>query len=142
MRASAVGAAAAIYALILAAGAESEPIIPPDTSLSTFPVAYYGANWNRTDENMEALSKLSIVILLQKDGPCWLKCCPHAPNGGGTQCGDPRGSIPHNASKLPGCDPSCDQHGWQDSVFQKLKVRARAAGRREPHCMLYVNSGE
>merc|ERR1719329_62111 len=129
----------ALCALSATASAVAEPILPPDISLATFPVAYYGANWNRTDENMEALSKISIVMLLQKDGPCWLNCCPHAGEADKGKCGDAHGSY-HNGSKLPGCSPDCDQHGWQDSIFKQLKARARSAGRRMPHCMLYVNS--
>jgi len=130
--------ASTLAALAIALCADGAPVVSPDTSLATLPVAYYGANWNRTEENLEALSKLQIVILMQEDGECWLKCCPNARQGG-NQCGDPPGAV-HNGTALPGCGPECDQHGKQDAIFASLKARALAAGRREPHCMLYLNA--
>ena len=45
-----------------------------------------------------------------------------------------------NASLNPGCDPSCDQQGWQNKVFARVKAAAIAAGRRPPHCQLFHNS--
>jgi len=112
------------------------PVIPPDVSLSTFPVVYYGANWNRSKDNLEVLSRMSIVILMQEDGECWLKCCPNATNRSQPgQCGNL-----HNATALPGCGPECDQHGKQDELFAQIKVLAKKAGRRSPHCVLYMNA--
>ena len=33
----------------------------PDTSLDTTPVAYYGANWNRSQVNIDQLAKMQMV---------------------------------------------------------------------------------
>ena len=52
-------------ALLLAAGAAAEEINPPDTSLDTLPVVYYGANWNRTQQNIDVLARFQMVILMQ-----------------------------------------------------------------------------
>lgn len=120
-----------VFIILAAARAVGLPSLAPDTSMRHLPVAYYGANWNRSDENIETLSKLQIVVLMQEDGPCWRKCCPTFGPG---QCGPL-----HNASALPGCDSTCDQHGWQSSLFGRIKRTAQSAGRRPPHCMLYLN---
>lgn len=112
------------------------PVTPPDVSLSTFPVVYYGANWNRSQDNLEVLSRMSMVILMQEDGECWLKCCPNATNiSQPGQCGNI-----HNATSLPGCGPECDQHGKQGELFTQIKAIAKKAGRRSPHCVLYMNA--
>ena len=127
---------ARILALLVAAG-RCGAITAPDVSLETFPLAYYGANWNRSAENLELLSRVQIVILMQEDGPCWHKCCPNAGNKslGRGQCG------PHDdATTFPGCDSSCDQLGTQLNTFRRLKSAARGAGRPEPHCLMYLNS--
>ena len=65
---------------------------------------------------------------------CWTRCCPNGREAT-RQCGPF-----HNASAEPGCDPSCDQHGAQMEVFASVKAAAKQAGRRSPHCMLYVNA--
>ena len=52
-------------ALALAAGIASAMSTPPDTSLATLPVVYYGANWNRTQENIDVLARFQMVILMQ-----------------------------------------------------------------------------
>ena len=51
-----------------AATATASPVNPPDTSLSTIPVAYYGANWNRTQTNIDGLAKFQMVTLMREDG--------------------------------------------------------------------------
>eukprot|EP00035_Acanthoeca_spectabilis_P009557 m.168907 g.168907 ORF g.168907 m.168907 type:complete len:247 (-) comp14761_c0_seq1:680-1420(-) len=83
-----------------------EPTIPPDTSLDTLPVAYYGAQWTRDDDNIDLLSRMQIVMLMQEEGPCWKTCCPYVgtPTYPNHRC---NGSI--NASTMKGCDPSCDR---------------------------------
>jgi hypothetical protein len=112
---------------------------PPDTSLSTFPLAYYGANFNRTNIDLELLSRLQIVILMQEDGNCWKKCCPNSGTIGSGQCGAIL--TPNNDSSLyPGCDPACDQLGTQMNTFERLQALAKADGRRPPHCIMYLNS--
>lgn len=51
----------------------ADPTNPPDTSLARLPIAYYGAQWNRDAANIEDLSRMAIVILMQV---CvWLRGC-------------------------------------------------------------------
>ena len=118
--------------------AVASPLLPPDTSMKTLPVAYYGARWlPRSDALIENMSRLSVVILMQEDGVCWTHCCPDRgkPGGHSKQCGPL-----HNASSFPGCDSHCDQEGTQNTVFLRLKEAAAKAGRRGPHCVLYANA--
>ena len=155
-------------ALLLAAGAAAEEINPPDTSLDTLPVVYYGANWNRTQQNIDVLARFQMVILMQvlcsllellsqalssssvasallrlwltargsvqEDGHCWATCCPDRFEGG-PQCGEL-----HNATAIPGCDSSCEQHASQAAVFTRMKASAAAQQRRPGHAILYMNS--
>jgi hypothetical protein len=115
--------------------ADLRPLAQLDTTLSTFPVAAYGARWgHRSDEVIANMSRMSMVVLMQEDGECWTRCCPHVTSVHG-QCG-----AFHNASIEPGCDATCDQHGTQLEVFRRMKAAARAAGRRSPHCVLYTNA--
>jgi hypothetical protein len=121
----------------------AEPVVPLDTSLNTLPVGWYGARWpSRSDELIENMAKMTVLILMQEDGDCWTKCCPHAgvkpsPSIGPrtAQCGPW-----HNASAEPGCDSRCDQEGSQLAVFKRVKATARQAGSLPPHCMLYMNA--
>lgn len=111
----------------------------PDTSLSTFPTAYYGANWNRSAADLELLSRIQIVVLMQEDGPCWRKCCPNSGRVGRGQCGAIL-TPGNDSTAYPGCGPSCDQMGTQQDTFRALKAIAHGASRRPPHCMMYLNS--
>ena len=47
-------------------------------SFDVTPVAYYGAQFSRDAANIDMLSKMQIVTLMQEDGPCWTTCCPEA----------------------------------------------------------------
>jgi hypothetical protein len=113
---------------------------PPNVSLATLPVGYYGSSFtNKTHAVYEMFSKMRVVILMQQDGDldsghCWAMCCP-------PEHWDPIGRctanrVKTNASTHPGCNPTCDQHGKQTAEFAKIKAVARAAGRPEPHAML------
>lgn len=109
----------------------------PNTSLATLPVGYYGSSWPVKDAaHIDLLSRLRFVVLMQQDGECWVKCCPHA--NGGPKCAHPR--IQWNASENPGCDPSCDQHGTQDAVFARIGEHAKSQGRSPPHFIIYMNA--
>merc|ERR1719454_2491318 len=88
---------------------------PPDVSLSTIPVAYYGANWNRTQKNIDVLARMQMVVLMQEDGHCWATCCPKRFDGLG-QCGWRPGDP--DATTIQGCDSSCQQHQAQEDVFK------------------------
>ena len=135
--------AAAGVVLLLAAWRPAAAA-PPNGSLATLPVGYYGSSWpTKHAEQIEFLAKMRFVVLMQQDGECWKKCCPH--NDGGSAC-QPR-SLPganripvYNASSFPGCDPGCDQHGTQDAVFTRIREAAAAAGLAAPHMMIYMNA--
>jgi hypothetical protein len=105
---------------------------PPNVSLATLPVGYIGSSWpSKTEAQIDMLSKLRVVTMMQQDGPCWLHCCPNMDSEG--KCNNP---LAFNASHLPGCDAACDQHGTQNAVYARIKAHARAAGRAEPHAMI------
>ena len=106
---------------------------PPDTNLATLPVVYYGANWNRTQENLDVLARFEMVILMQEDGHCWATCCPDRFDAG-PQCGPL-----HTATDIPGCNASCVQHGAQSEIFTMMKAAAAKQKRRPPHAILYMN---
>ena len=110
-------------------------VLPLDTTLRTLPVGFYGSFWGvRPPELIEKMSKMTLLILMQNDGTCWRKCCPNA-GVNGSAC-----APLHDASVLPGCDPSCDQHGGQMATFAAVKAQAARGGRRPPHCMMYLNA--
>jgi len=73
-----------LYRLALAlAGASATLGGSPDASLATLPTALYGSQWSpRSDALVANMSRLSIVVLMQQDGACWLACCPNATAGG------------------------------------------------------------
>ena len=93
-----------------------------------------GANWNRTQQNIDVLARFQMVVLMQEDGHCWATCCPDHMSGPG-QCGPLR-----NATDTPGCDSSCAQHGAQAAVFARMKASAATQKRRPGHAVLYMNS--
>ena len=109
---------------------------PLDVSLDVLPVGFYGSYWGvRPPELIAKMSKMTLLILMQNDGTCWGKCCPQAETNPVSKCGPL-----HNASALPGCDPSCDQQLTQMQEFAKIKAAAHSAGRRPPHCQMYMNA--
>ena len=126
-------ALALVTASLWCAPAEAE-VNPPDISLDTLPVVYYGANWNRTQENIDVLARFQMVILMQEDGHCWATCCPDR-FADGPQCG-----ALHNATAIPGCNASCAQHASQAAVFARMKASAAQQKRRAGHAILYMNS--
>ena len=135
----------ALLLLVASCAAPSQAVDPPDTSLAVFPAAAYGARWgHRSAAAIENMSRLAMVVLMQEDGDCWTRCCK---NITGTVVRDASGLVVsgqcgpiHDATSLPGCSAACDQHGTQLEVFRRMKVAAKAAGRRPPHCVLYMNA--
>ena len=126
--------------LLLVAAARGSP---PNSSLATLPVGYYGCSWpTKHAREIDFLSKMRFTILMQEDGECWKKCCPHQTGPNACQSRSlPGNGVPiYNASTFPGCDPSCDQHGTQDAVLARVRAAAAAAGRPAPHTVLYMNS--
>ena len=122
-----------LFALFLALAAARAP----DTSLETTPVAYYGANWNRSQVNIDVLAKMQMVVLMQEDGHCWATCCPNRFKGH-SQCGWAPGDP--DATTYKGCDASCEEHGSQEDVFKRVAASAKAQGLPGPHNVLYMNS--
>lgn len=108
-------AAAAAVAIDAAAATTTNP---PDTSLDTLPVAYYGANWDRSAVNIATLARFQLVVLMQEDGHCWATCCPDRMQGG-SQCGPL-----HTATDIVGCNASCAQHAAQSEIFAAMKASA------------------
>jgi hypothetical protein len=129
-------AAAAAFVVALASA--------PNMSLATLPVGYYGSSYmNKTDLVYDMFSKMRFVILMQQDGDisaghCWVMCCPPGHWDPIGRCTANR--VKANASLHAGCNPTCDQHGKQTDEFVKIKAVARAAGRPEPHALLYMNT--
>ena len=116
-----------------------------DRTLATFPAAAYGARWGqRSAAVISNMSRMSMVVLMQEDGDCWTRCCKGQAgtvvrNASGLVVSGQCGPI-HDATALPGCSAACDQHGTQLEVFRRMKAAAIEAGRRPPHCVLYVNA--
>ena len=109
---------------------------PPDKTLDTIPVLYYGANWNRSEVNIDVLARMQVVVLMQEDGDCWAMCCPKRFENAG-QCGWQANDAP--ATSIPGCNASCAQHGAQEQTFARIKASAKQQGLRPPHFVLYMN---
>eukprot|EP01065_Artemidia_motanka_P011112 TRINITY_DN1597_c0_g1_i2.p1 TRINITY_DN1597_c0_g1~~TRINITY_DN1597_c0_g1_i2.p1 ORF type:complete len:356 (+),score=137.39 TRINITY_DN1597_c0_g1_i2:77-1144(+) len=74
--------AAALTAMPAVAG-----ITPPNTSLATIPVVYFGGiNATRPAENIAMLAKMRAVGIEKWEGPCWSDCLYNGQNCGPT-CG-------------------------------------------------------
>ena len=113
----------------------------PVANLDTLPVSYYGAAFTRTDANIDMLSKMRVIVLMQQDGPCWLRCCPFVDNATYTAACQPPTMVPlPNATRFAGCDASCDQEGTQLGVFARVAAAAAAAHRGVPQRVLYMNA--
>lgn len=76
------------YVILITYIVAIEPFIafaltPPNTSLATIPVGYFGGvNVTRPKENLEMLSKMRIVGIEKWEGHCWSDCLYN-----GTNCG-------------------------------------------------------
>jgi hypothetical protein len=54
-------------------------IVPPNTSLATIPVAYFGGTTKlRPHANVEMLAKMRIVMVEKWEGHCWADCLANA----------------------------------------------------------------
>jgi hypothetical protein len=113
----------------------------PDTNLDTLPVSYYGAAFTRNEANIDMLSKMRVIVLMQQDGHCWLKCCPFMDNATYTAACQPSTMVPlPNAASFAGCDAGCDQAGTQLDVFDRVGAAAAAGNRVVPQRVLYMNA--
>jgi len=62
-------------------------LTPPNTSLDTLPVVYFGGvNASRPQNNLEMLSKMRAVGIEKWEGPCWSDCLYKSTNCG-PECG-------------------------------------------------------
>ena len=62
-------------AALLAAASTISAITPPNGSLTTVPVGYFGGNYaHRGEKNIEMLAKMRIVMLEKWEGACWNDC--------------------------------------------------------------------
>ena len=123
--------------LSVAVSTLATPRTTPNTSWATLPIGYYGALPARPPVNIDMLSKMRIIALMQEDGPAWGTCCPHWMNQSRGRCDD---HIINASATYPECNATLDQHMWQDAVFARVKAHAAAMGRPLPHCMLYLNA--
>ena len=65
---------ALFIAIICSFGANA--VTPPDMSLDTIPVAYFGGVncKERSQENIKMLAKMRIIVIEKWEGPCWYQC--------------------------------------------------------------------
>lgn len=65
--------AAVLFHLLLAL---ATAITPPDTSLETLPVGYFGGVncKQRSQESIQMLAKMRVIVIEKWEGPCWYEC--------------------------------------------------------------------
>ena len=86
-------------------------LTPPNTSLSTIPVAYFGGHKSprgsggRSPANLAMLSKMRIVMLEKWEGHCYDECFPFK-----------------NGSINPHCNPSCNVENEMLGTMTKVKA--------------------
>ena len=96
--------------LLLAVMAPALPaaaaITPPNTSLATIPVAYFGGTTaSRPAANLEMLSKMRLVMVEKWEGDCWTDC------------------LANSTSTPPQpCSASCDVEADMLSTLRKVKA--------------------
>lgn len=96
----------AVHIIICAFGGASA-ITPPDTSLDTIPVGYFGGVncKERSQENIEMLAKMRVIVIEKWEGPCWYECYANL-----TQ----NPPVP--------CQPSCGAENYQKSTIKRAKA--------------------
>ena len=82
-------------------------ITPPDTSLDTLPVGYFGrVNCKeRSQENIDMLAKMRVIVIEKWEGPCWYKCYAN---------------LTMNPP-VP-CQPSCGAENYQLKTIKRAKA--------------------
>ena len=85
---------------------ESAAIMPPDTSLDTIPVGYFGGvNCKlRSEENIAMLAKMRVIVIEKWEGPCWYECYSN---------------LTMNPP-VP-CQPSCGAEKYQMATIKRAK---------------------
>ena len=84
----------------------SAAITPPDTSLDTIPVGYFGGVncKERSQGNIDMLAKMRVIVIEKWEGPCWYECYS-------------------NLTKNPPipCEPSCGAENYQMKTIRRAK---------------------
>ena len=97
-------------------------LVPPNTSLATLPVAYFGGKGGvsgpRSEASVAMLSKMRLVILEKWEGPCWDDCIANS-----------------TATPARPCLPSCNEE--HESLAVLRRVRGLNPG---VSTMLYLNA--
>ena len=104
MNAPAVIAAMHVFACLLG---EASAITPPDTSLDTLPVGYFGGVncKERSQENIDMLAKMRVIVIEKWEGPCWYECYAN---------------LTMNPP-VP-CQPSCGAENYQLKTIKRAKA--------------------
>ena len=81
-------------------------LVSPDTSLDTIPISYFGGvNCKGSQENIEILAKMRLIVIEKWAGPCWYECYA-------------------NLTKTPPipCQPSCGAENYQMNTIKRAKM--------------------
>ena len=104
MSAAALCVVCAVLCMLVGGGVA---IMPPDTSMETIPVGYFGGvNCKlRSQENIEMLAKMRLIVIEKWEGPCWYECYS-------------------NLTKSPPvpCQPSCGADKYQLQTIKRAKA--------------------
>ena len=97
---------AAVYVLACLLG-DTSAITPPDTSLDTLPVGYFGGVncKERSQENIDMLAKMRVIVIEKWEGPCWYECYAN---------------LTMNPP-VP-CQPSCGAENYQLKTITRAKA--------------------
>lgn len=93
--------------LVTFAFSGADAITPPDTSLDTIPVSYFGGVncKERSQENIEMLAKMRLIVIEKWEGPCWYKCYANLTM---------KPPVP--------CQPSCGAENYQMKTIKRAKA--------------------
>ena len=98
---------AALCITLYVLGGVAAAITPPDTSLETLPVGYFGGVncKERSQDNIEMLAKMRVIVIEKWEGPCWYECY-------------------NNLTMNPPvpCQPSCGAENYQMETIKRAKM--------------------
>ena len=88
-------------------GVAASAITPPDTSLDTLPVGYFGGVncKQRSEENIQMLAKMRVIVIEKWEGPCWYECYANL-----------------TMSPPVPCQPSCGAENYQMQTIKRAKA--------------------
>ena len=86
---------------------EAVAITPPDTSLDTLPVGYFGGVncKTRSQESIQMLAKMRVIVIEKWEGPCWYECYANLTM---------KPPVP--------CQPSCGAENYQMETIKQAKT--------------------